>query len=117
VPGTRPAGERECDADRRGYCLWAGWAFQSARRVAAVRAPPRGTSERSSSAAPKYFAPELKHEISRRLRERVMFGADYPLFTYERLERDWHGEGYADDVLDDVFRNNAERLLEQVKRA
>jgi predicted TIM-barrel fold metal-dependent hydrolase len=67
--------------------------------------------------SPKYFTPDLKREIPRRLRERVMFGADYPLFTYERLERDWRNEGYADDVLDDVFRNNAERFLEQVKRA
>jgi predicted TIM-barrel fold metal-dependent hydrolase len=45
-----------------------------------------------------------------------MFGADYPLFTYERLVRDWRGEGYAEDVLEDVFVNNAERFLAQVKR-
>lgn len=67
--------------------------------------------------SPKYFAPDLKHEIPRRLRERVMFGADYPLFTYERLVRDWRNEGYAEDMLDDVFHNNAERFLEQVRRA
>ena len=67
--------------------------------------------------SPKYFTPDLKHEIPRRLRERVMFGADYPLFTYERLVRDWRSEGYAEDVLEDVFVNNAERFLAQVKRA
>ena len=66
--------------------------------------------------SPKYFTPDLKHEIPRRLRERVMFGADYPLFTYERLVRDWRSEGYAEDVLEDVFLNNAERFLAQVKR-
>jgi len=66
--------------------------------------------------SPKYFAPDLKHEIPRRLRERVMFGADYPLFTYERLVRDWRNEGYAEEVLDDVFHDNAERFLEQVRR-
>ena len=38
------------------------------------------------------------------------------LFTYERLVRDWRGEGYAEDVLEDVFVNNAERFLAQVKR-
>ena len=64
-----------------------------------------------------YFARDLKQEIPRRLRDRVMFGADYPLFTYERLIRDWRSEGYAEDVLADVFLNNAERFLEQVKRA
>jgi hypothetical protein len=67
--------------------------------------------------SPKYFAPDLKHEIPRRLRARVMFGADYPLFTYERLVRDWRNEGYAEEVLDDVFHNNAGRFLEQVRRA
>jgi len=66
--------------------------------------------------SPKYFTPDLKHEIPRRLRERVMFGADYPLFTYERLVRDWRSEGYAENVLADVFVNNAERFLAQVKR-
>jgi uncharacterized protein len=66
--------------------------------------------------SPKYFTPDLKHEIPRRLRERVMFGADYPLFTYERLIRDWRVEGYAEDVLADVFLHNAERFLAEVKR-
>lgn len=66
--------------------------------------------------SPKYFTPDLKHEIPRRLRERVMFGADYPLFTYERLVRDWRAEGYAEDVLADVFLHNAERFLAEVNR-
>ena len=66
--------------------------------------------------SPKYFAPDLKHEISRRLRDRVMFGADYPLFTYERLVGDWRAEGYAEDVLQDVFENNAQRFLAEVQR-
>lgn len=61
--------------------------------------------------SPKYFTPDLKHEIPRRLRDRVMFGADYPLLSYERLIKDWHAEGYADDVLERVFYRNAERFL------
>jgi predicted TIM-barrel fold metal-dependent hydrolase len=66
--------------------------------------------------SPKYFQADLKHDISRRLRERVMFGADYPLFTYERLIGDWRSEGYAEDVLEDVFHRNAERFLDGVRR-
>lgn len=66
--------------------------------------------------SPKYYTADLKHEIPRRLRERVMFGADYPLFTYERLVCDWRGEGYSEEVLQDVFLGNAERFLAQVKR-
>ena len=91
-----------------------GWPWQA--ETIAVLMHKRNIWYEVHGWSPKYFTPDLKHEIPRRLRERVMFGADYPLFTYERLERDWRSEGYADDVLDDVFRNNAERFLEQVKR-
>ena len=45
-----------------------------------------------------------------------MFGADYPLFTYERLTRDWRNEGYSEDVLAGVFHDNAERFLAEVRR-
>ncbi len=47
----------------------------------------------------------------RRLKDRVMFGADYPLFRYERLVDDWTSLGYDDDVLARVFHRNAERLF------
>ena len=66
--------------------------------------------------SPRYFTADLKHEISRRLRDRVMFGADYPLLSYERLIQDWHAEGYQADVLERVFYRNAERFLESLGR-
>ena len=66
--------------------------------------------------SPKYFAPDLKHEISRRLKDRVMFGADYPLFTYERLVADWKAEGYSDEILEKVFHRNAETFLARLQR-
>ena len=65
--------------------------------------------------SPKYFTPELKREIPGRLRRKIMFGADYPLFTYERLERDWRSFELPDDVLADVFVNNAEKFLANVR--
>ncbi|MGQ0662890.1 MAG: amidohydrolase family protein [Pseudomonadota bacterium] len=65
--------------------------------------------------SPRYLSDDLKHEIARRLQDRVMFGADYPLFTYERLVRDWQGLGFADAVLEKVFRSNAERFLATLK--
>jgi predicted TIM-barrel fold metal-dependent hydrolase len=61
--------------------------------------------------SPKYFTDALKRDIPRRLRDRVMFGADYPLFTYERLVSDWRGLGYDEQVLEQVFHGNAERLF------
>lgn len=66
--------------------------------------------------SPRYHTPDLKHEIPRRLRDRVMFGADYPLLSYERLVRDWRNEGYDEDVLEAVFHRNAERFLAEVAR-
>jgi hypothetical protein len=66
--------------------------------------------------SPRYFTPDLKLEIGRRLQDRVMFGADYPLLGYERLLGDWRAEGYAGDVLDKVLRRNAEAFLATLGR-
>jgi predicted TIM-barrel fold metal-dependent hydrolase len=66
--------------------------------------------------SPRYFAPDLKLEIGRRLQDRVLFGADYPLLGYERLIADWESEGYAREVLEKVFRSNAEAFLASVGR-
>ena len=63
--------------------------------------------------SPKHLTPALKRDIPRRLKDRIMFGADYPLFTYERLFADWKAEGYPDDVLEKMFTTNAERFLAQ----
>jgi uncharacterized protein len=61
--------------------------------------------------SPKYFTESLRHEISRRLKKRVMFGADYPLFRYERLVADWKALGFDDEILAGVFHRNAEALF------
>jgi uncharacterized protein len=66
--------------------------------------------------SPRYFTPDLKLEIGRRLQDRVMFGADYPLLGYERLLADWKAEGYGEDVLDKVLRRNAEAFLATLGR-
>jgi len=61
--------------------------------------------------SPKYLGDALKHEISRRLKHKVMFGADYPLFTYERLTADWEGLGLDQASLQRVYTENAKRLF------
>lgn len=60
---------------------------------------------------PRHFTDELKREIGRGLQDRVMFGGDYPLFRYPKLIEDWNALGYAPEVLDKVFRGNAERFI------
>jgi predicted TIM-barrel fold metal-dependent hydrolase len=91
-----------------------GWPWQA--ETIAVLMHKRNIWYELHGWSPKYFTPDLKHEIPRRLRDRLMFGADYPLFTYERLVRDWRAEGYDEETLNNVFHRNAERFLEQVRR-
>jgi len=86
-----------------------GWPWQT--ETIAVLMHKRNIWYELHGWSPKYFTADLKHDISRRLRSRLMFGADYPLYTYERLQREWREQGYAEDVLADVFHNNAERFL------
>ncbi|MGH9684416.1 MAG: amidohydrolase family protein [Candidatus Acidiferrales bacterium] len=61
--------------------------------------------------APKYFPPQLKIDIRARLKDKVMFGSDYPSLPYDRLLREWDELGYSDDIKEGVFHRNAERVL------
>ena len=61
--------------------------------------------------SPRYFTDDLKHEIPRRLKDRIMFGADYPLLSYDRLIADWRELGFKDEVMEKVFHRNAEAFL------
>lgn len=61
--------------------------------------------------APKYFPAQLKTDIRGRLRDKILFGSDYPSIPYARLLREWGELGFSDDVLERVFHGNAERVL------
>ncbi|MGA8922521.1 MAG: amidohydrolase family protein [Candidatus Dormiibacterota bacterium] len=61
--------------------------------------------------APKYFPDSLKKDIRGRLRDKVMFGSDYPSLPYERVLSEWHELGYTSEVMEAVFHGNAERVL------
>jgi predicted TIM-barrel fold metal-dependent hydrolase len=60
---------------------------------------------------PEYFPAPLKHEISRRLQDKIMFGSDYPSLTHQRLFAGWESLGYSDAILEKVFYKNALRIL------
>jgi uncharacterized protein len=61
--------------------------------------------------APKYFPQQLKVDIRTRLREKILFGSDYPSIPYERLFREWDELGYSDEIKERIFHGNAERIL------
>ena len=55
--------------------------------------------------------PRRTHDLFLKFQDRVMFGADYPLLTYERLIRDWRAEGYSEEILTKVFHTNGAAFL------
>lgn len=61
--------------------------------------------------APKYFPAQLKTDIRGRLKDKIMFGSDYPSIPHQRLFREWDELGYSDDVKERIFHANAERVL------
>jgi uncharacterized protein len=61
--------------------------------------------------APKYFPPQLKVDIRSRLKDKILFGSDYPSLPFERLLREWDELGYSDETKERVFHLNAERVL------
>src|SRR6185437_3340305 len=65
--------------------------------------------------SPKHYTPSLKKEIRGRLRDRIMFGCDFPVLRYERVIADWRAEGYSEEVLEGVFHRNAEAYFPGAK--
>lgn len=61
--------------------------------------------------APKYFPAQLKVDIRSRLKDKVMFGSDYPSLPYERILREWDELGYSGEIKEKIFHANAERVL------
>jgi predicted TIM-barrel fold metal-dependent hydrolase len=61
--------------------------------------------------APKHFPPQLRTDIRGRLRDKIMFGSDHPSLPLPRILREWDELGYAEDVMHQVFHQNAERVL------
>ena len=64
-----------------------------------------------SGYAPQYFPASLVRDIRSRLKEKILFGSDYPSIPYARLLREWDEFGYSDDIKERVFYRNAERVL------
>jgi predicted TIM-barrel fold metal-dependent hydrolase len=59
----------------------------------------------------KYIPDSIKRDIRGRLKDKIMFGSDYPSLTYERLIKEWMEYGYPDEILERFFHKNAESIL------
>jgi uncharacterized protein len=61
--------------------------------------------------SPKYFPPQLVRYANSLLKEKVLFGTDYPALTPERWLRDFATLEIKDDVRPLILKDNAVRLL------
>ena len=61
--------------------------------------------------SPKYFSPTLVQYANTRLKEKVMFGSDYPWLTPEKWLADFAAIGIKDDVRPLILKENAIRFL------
>jgi predicted TIM-barrel fold metal-dependent hydrolase len=62
---------------------------------------------------PQYFPDELKDDLSYRLKDKAMFGADYPLFEYDELFEGWEQLDLDDELMERIRYKNAERILSE----
>ncbi|WP_349270833.1 4-hydroxyphenyl-beta-ketoacyl-CoA hydrolase [Mycolicibacterium parafortuitum] len=61
--------------------------------------------------SPKYFPPQLVHAIGRQLRDKVLFGTDFPYIQLDRWRRDFDTLDVDPAVLRLVYKQNALRVL------
>lgn len=60
---------------------------------------------------PKYVPAPLKHDMQRRLQDKVLFGSDYPGWSPGQCADEWEMEGFKPGVIDKLFHQNAVRIL------
>ena len=60
---------------------------------------------------PKYIPAPLKHDMQRRLQDKVMFGSDYPGWSAGQCCDEWEMQGFKPAVIDKLFHGNAMRIL------
>jgi hypothetical protein len=61
--------------------------------------------------SPKYFPKQLVQYANTLLKDRVLFGSDYPLITPERWMKDFAVAGFKPEVMPGILKGNAVRLL------
>jgi len=61
--------------------------------------------------SPRYFPPQLVQYANSQLRDKVLFGSDFPLITPDRWLADFEQAPFKDDVRPLILKENAARLL------
>lgn len=90
-------------------CAHYAWPFE--KEMASVLIHKGNVYNELHGWLPRYFDESFKREINTRLQDKIMFGSDYPWFSYERLFQDWESQGFKPEVLEKVFVKNAQKVL------
>jgi predicted TIM-barrel fold metal-dependent hydrolase len=61
--------------------------------------------------SPKYFPPQLVQYANTLLKDRILFGSDFPLISPDRWLKDFDEVGFKPDVKPLILKENAKRLL------
>ena len=61
--------------------------------------------------APKYLPDSVVHNANTLLKDRILFGSDFPVFDPDRWMSEFDEAGFRDDVKPGILRENAARLL------
>jgi hypothetical protein len=61
--------------------------------------------------SPKYFPPQLVQYANTLLKDRILFGSDFPLITPDRWLKDFEEAGFKPEVKPLILKQNAMRLL------
>ena len=61
--------------------------------------------------SPKYFPPQPVQYANTLLKDRILFGSDFPLITPERWLKEFERAGFKDEVKPLILKANAVRLL------
>jgi predicted TIM-barrel fold metal-dependent hydrolase len=61
--------------------------------------------------SPKYFPPQLVQYANSLLKDKVLFGSDFPVITPERWLKDFEGLPIKDEVRPKILKENAARLF------
>lgn len=95
--------------DLKIICAHPGWPWID--EMTAVALHKGNVYWEMSGWAPKYLPDGIKRDIKGRLKDKIMFGSDYPSMPYERLFREWDEIGYTVDILEKFYHRNAEEIL------
>jgi predicted TIM-barrel fold metal-dependent hydrolase len=86
-----------------------GWPWTE--ELIAVAIHKKNVSIDISGWGPKYVPAPLKHDMQRRLQDKVLFGSDYPGWSPGQCCDEWEMENFRPGVIDKLFHQNAVRIL------